>query len=231
MLVFWDGTDADDAWWSCSGTLISERVVLTAGHCTYGAIRAWASFESRIDPPTLDDFVRGTPYVHPGYDDFATFPNTSDVGVVILKKPVRMKTYGELPKIGEMNRYEGAEGPPPHFTIVGYGVQVTVGNRNEWVADWARYQGDPMLVELNSANTGGYNIHLGSNPGEGNGKGGACFGDSGGPAFLPGSDTVLAGVGSFVLSQNCVGSGFYYRVDTEHALGFIKPFLKGKRKE
>jgi secreted trypsin-like serine protease len=218
--------DDDDNVWRCSGTLIAPRVLLTAGHCTSGAQSAQVWFGSDLSglPDTYAGGYRGTPHTHPNYDDFATFPNTSDVGVVVLDKPVRMKTYGQLPKIGQVNRYH----VPQQFTIVGYGVQETVPNPNVQQADLMRYRGNPMLVELNSANTGGFNIHLGSNPGEGNGQGGACLGDSGGPAFVPGSDTVVGGVSSWSLNQNCVGGSFYYRMDTEHAQKFVNSFLKKK---
>lgn len=88
-----------------------------------------------------------------------------------------------------------------------------------------RYRADPKIVELNSALTGGYNIHLSSNPGKGGGTGGLCFGDSGGPAFLDEGSNIVGGVGSFVLNQQCVGAGFYYRVDTQHALDFINAVM------
>ena len=110
------------------------------------------------------------------------------------------------------------------MTIVGFGVQGIVPNPNVVQSDPLRYNADPMIVELNSANSGGFNIHLSSNPGKGNGSGGSCFGDSGGPALLGDTDTV-GGVGSFVLNLNCVGAGFYYRVDTAHAQDFINAYV------
>ena len=110
------------------------------------------------------------------------------------------------------------------MTIVGFGVQGIVPNPNIVQADPVRYNADPMIVELNSANSGGFNIHLSSNPGKGNGSGGACFGDSGGPIFH-GDSNVIAAVTSYGLNANCAGTGGGYRVDTVDDQDFIGQFL------
>ncbi len=212
----------------CSGVLLAPTVFLTAGHCTVGTSAARVWFESEITDPFYP-FSGGTSidsvaiHTHPDWDNFASFPETSDVGVVILRTPVAASAYGTLPPIGALDALDTQRGLQDQlFTIVGYGLQAVVPSL---MADLVRYNADPMLIELNSANTGGSNIHLSSDPGVGRGTGGACFGDSGGPAFVPGSETEVAGVGSFGLNLNCVGSGFYYRVDTTHAQDFIDDFL------
>ncbi|MEN8260417.1 MAG: trypsin-like serine protease [Pseudomonadota bacterium] len=209
----------------CSGTLLTPTLFLTAGHCTAGTDAARIWFETEITDPffpfTGGTSISGTPHTHPDFADFAGFPNTSDVGVVILDEPVWMPVYGQLPDVGALDGLDSRRGlQNQHFTIVGYGLQAVVPSL---MADRVRYQGTPMLVELNSARTGGFNIHLSSNRGK-RAPGGSCFGDSGGPALLHDSD-VVAGVGSFVLNRNCVGAGFYYRVDTDHAQDFINDFL------
>ncbi len=51
-----------------------------------------------------------------------------------------------------------------------------------------------------------------------------CFGDSGGPDLLGGTDTVLA-VNSFGPNVNCSGVGYSSRVDTPAVLGWVNSFL------
>jgi hypothetical protein len=160
---------------------------------------------------------------HPDYADFAGFPNTSDIGVAILGESLTPSRFGKLPVVGDANALVvGAVALRDRPTIVGYGLQ---GVRPNVIADLDRHNGDPFVKELNSANTGGFNIHLSGDPGKGNGRGSACFGDSGGPVLAPGSDVIL-GVGSFVLNPNCTGASFYYRADTNHALEWIEEYAE-----
>jgi hypothetical protein len=208
----------------CSGTLLTSTVFLTAGHCTFGTEDARVWFENPITDPNFPfsggTSVSGTPHTHPAFS-FANFPNTGDVGVVVLDTPVVLSTYGTLPAIGALDGLDTERGKQNQlFEIVGYGVQAIVPSL---MVDLERYHANPQLIELNSANTGGFNIHLSGNNGN-RAPGGACFGDSGGPTLLDRTN-VVAGVGSFVLNQNCVGAGFYYRVDTEFAQDFIDDFL------
>jgi hypothetical protein len=215
----------------CSGTLLNETVFLTAGHCTHGTSGARVWFENPVTDPNYPfsggTVVDGKPYTHGDFDNFADFPNTHDVGVVILDEPVIMFEYGSLPNEGQVNELRPPTGPPGQVTIVGYGFQGTVPDPNQPEAILERYFGNPMVKELNSAITGEYNIHLTSDPGKrqgGDGFGGACFGDSGGPAFFYNSN-IIAGVGSYVLNQHCVGAGFYFRVDTDDARNFLKDHI------
>jgi hypothetical protein len=185
----------------CTGTLISATVVLTAGHCTFGIASAEAWF-TETAPSTAEvlsgDYTRGVTgetYTHPDYDDFATFPNTSDVGIVVLDKPVRLSTYGSLPTVGLAETLYKHE----LFTIVGYGVQDV---RPVEVAEVRRLQATVKLVSLQSGYSQGFNLQLSSNPGQPH-QGGLCFGDSGGPVLY--GTTILA-VNSFVINANCAGA-------------------------
>jgi hypothetical protein len=65
-------------------------------------------------------------------------------------------------------------------------------------------------------------MRLSLNPG--GGTGGTCFGDSGGPDLLGGTDTVLA-VNSYVTNVNCAGVGYSARVDIPEVLEWINSFL------
>lgn len=214
------------SWFICSGSLIAPDVFLTAGHCTADADESWVTFGNPWTPPITalppPGWLPGTPHAHPAYDNFATFPNTSDVGVVILDAPLNGGPYGQLAAVGALDGLTTQRGLQNQiFDVVGYGDS---GPFPRVTFDSSRYQGHPKLVELNSANTGGFNIHLSGNPGVPH-RGAQCFGDSGGPALVPGTDDVVAGVGSFVINRHCVGAGFYYRVDTDHAQDWLNTFL------
>jgi hypothetical protein len=209
--------------WRCSGTLISERVFLTAGHCAYGATAARVWFDTDLTDNSEYPFggetsIEGVPITHPGFDGTLSLPNTSDVGVVILSEPVTGLGFGELPDIGYADELNQSPGISTMVNVVGYGVQ---GVKPEEISERVRYQATPMLVETVGAISGGFNIHLSNNPGLGGGTGGSCFGDSGGPALAFEGSNVVVGVGSFVLNSNCKGVGYYYRVDTEYAQEFI----------
>jgi hypothetical protein len=214
--------------WRCSGTLIAPKVFLTAGHCVFGADAARVWFGANLTdvadyPGGGGPSIEGTPIAHPGFDGTLALPNTSDVGVVILKEPVNDLGFGELPGIGLADELNVPPGSQTMLNIVGYGKQSV---KPEELAERIRYQATPMLVELDGAISAGWNIHLSSNLGQGGGTGGACSGDSGGPALTEVGSNVVVGVGSFVFNSNCRGVGYYYRVDTEYAQDFINRYLK-----
>jgi len=64
-------------------------------------------------------------------------------------------------------------------------------------------------------------MRLALNPG--GGTGGTCFGASGGPDLLGGTNTVLA-VNSYVTNYNCAGVGYSSRVDIPEILEWINGF-------
>ncbi|WP_169786784.1 trypsin-like serine protease [Nitriliruptor alkaliphilus] len=210
----------------CSGTLLTTTVFLTAGHCTDGAADARVYFEQdagvNFDPELGVDPVSGYPewggveaaevHTMPGYDDFASFPETRDVGVVILAETVEDVLYGALLDPGSLDRLAARSGKKDvSFTVSGYGVNwinpVQITSLRE------RMMATATLTNLTNNLTDGYNLAHSGDPGKG--KGGTCFGDSGGPVFLAGTN-VIAGVTSFGLSaQTCTGPGFAYRTDQQ----------------
>jgi hypothetical protein len=220
--------------------LMSPTVVLTAGHVTWVVEHMFSnhyvrvSFESDLSqfvlPPDYDypaEWVAlshtGTAITHPLYDPYDTyFPNTYDVGVVILNEPVYMDTYGELPELGALDTLATRRGQEERiFTTVGYGYQSL---RPFFQIDVVRYKATSMLVNLRSALTDGYNLHVSNNPGKGQGTGGQCFGDSGGPIFFDDTN-VIAAIVSFGLNNNCKGAGFGYRMDIPESQDFILDYL------
>jgi len=154
-----------------------------------------------------------------GFDDFATFPDTHDAGLVILDQPIARPEYGALAEAGSLTGLD--TGPGRHqvrFTVSGYGL--TLSNPNHVISFRSRLMATSRLVNLRSANTDGFNLQS-----LGNGKdfGGTCSGDSGGPVFFGGSasNTIVA-VTSFGLNAWCRGVDFSYRTDTTDVLNWIE---------
>lgn len=209
--------------WRCSGTMISETVFLTAGHCTSGAARVEIWFYNNEEDVRANGYpfvgqVGGTPYTHPDYTDAAFV--LYDVGVVVLDEPYPMDEYGVLPELNQLDVLKTKRGKQDvTFTAVGYGLQkinpVFVESRLD------RMVATPRLIQINVPGfTGSFSLLLSNNAS----TGGTCFGDSGGPNFL-GNSNVVAGVTSFGINGNCAGTGGVFRMDRQNALDFVTPFL------
>src|SRR5918993_4497481 len=107
---------------ACSGTLISPTVFLTAGHCTELLLKEDVPTYVSFDPtykPGASKLIKGTPYLHPKACLAAKegCPRY-DAGVVVLKEPVRIATYGALPEAGLVDTLKEGQ----RLTAVGYGV-------------------------------------------------------------------------------------------------------------
>lgn len=142
LVVFYD--EAGNPTHRCSGTLLSETVFLTAGHCTFGAASAQVWFDAEVLCSEGYPFTGGVmsePITHREYADFAGFFifNTRDIGVVILDEPVVMSEYGVLPEPGLLDDLATKRGrQEQNFTGVGYGLQSV---KPELQALTTRYQG------------------------------------------------------------------------------------------
>ena len=82
---------------------------------------------------------------------------------------------------------------------------------------FTRFFAPSILIDNNSRLSDEF-IKLTANPSKG--KGGICFGDSGGPDLIEDSHTVLA-VNTFVNNGNCAGVTYSQRVDLPDILSFI----------
>ncbi len=259
MLLFEQG---EGNFFTCTGTLLNQNLVLTAGHCTEGGgvvnENTWVRDDDAAGGPfslggeitafgcpqpftdaCIRDYAdnsghwtRGTATPHPQFNDFAEFPNTYDVGVVELDAPIFSTEYGALPALNELDRLLKRKGPNSErrVSVVGYGSQGTIPAFADPPGS-ERFAGQATMkvIERNSL-VGEHSVQLSNNPGVGNGVGGACFGDSGGPGFLidpaTGAETnVIGSVTSFGFSGQCAGRDFNFRMDIETALDFVDPFL------
>lgn len=222
----------------CSASLLTPTIVLTAGHCTDGTVAARVWFDSVVQgnpeyPFSGATSYDGIAYTHPDFcigcgNGLPGFAST-DVGIIVLSEPVPtsvVSRYAELPEEGAVD--ELANKTPVDF--VGYGVQEQVKTvpgqspRDRWTGPRIRMYAPSELVSGNFKHSDEF-MKMALNPG--GGSGGTCFGDSGGPDLLGGTDTVLA-VNSYVTNSNCSGVGYSARVDTEAVLTWINDFLDGE---
>jgi len=241
LLVF-DSAPGSPAW-RCTGALIAPDVVLTAGHCTDGAVAArfWAYEDVTYDhfPFPLYPYggpgsgaVEGEAFTNPYYDVDNPYGGGNglpafsyrDVGIVVLDEPIVMDEYAALPAPNLVDTLKNKTA----VDFVGYGVQEQVmafpgqPPRARWTGLRWRMYAPSELVSGNFVHSAEY-LRLALNPG--GGSGGTCFGDSGGPDLLGGTSTVL-GVNSYVTNVNCSGVGYSARVDVPEILDWIYTFLE-----
>jgi hypothetical protein len=72
---------------TCSGTLISSKMVLTAGHCIAGA----SSWLVKSGSKTVKGTTGSTPWKAFGSD--LSHPEHSDVGLILLESPIELDSY------------------------------------------------------------------------------------------------------------------------------------------
>ena len=227
LLVF--DVDGDPAW-RCSGTLLSPRILLTAGHCTDGATggRVWFESDVQSQRKTLGYPSGGRTSVefchihtHPRFSEGSFVLH--DVGVVELCKPVKSSVYGALPAVDQLDTLAASTNKKSvWFTAVGYGLQKSFPDAASWKdqAYLVRMVANPELVQINVPGfTGDFSLLLSNNTA----TGGTCFGDSGGPNFI-GSSNVVGGVTSYGKNGTCGGQGGVYRVDKADDLDWLATF-------
>ncbi len=236
LVAFYD--DSGEFLHRCSGALLTPTIFLTAGHCTDDAASARIWFHQDVggaydvvndvaDPNTGYPYfcIDGDPLCvesdelyNRGFANFAGFPETNDVGIIVLAEPIEFTTrFAVLADPGSLDYLATNQrrGAGPEVTYSGYGVSdirpVTASYRERLMATG-------FVVNVRNQSTAGFNVQLSTNPG--GGRGGTCFGDSGGPILWDDSDVVIA-VNSFVVNSNCAGLGFGYRVDTQAVYDWI----------
>lgn len=227
--------------WSCSGALIAPNVVLTAGHCTDGAAAARVWFNEKIQDEDgnkiVPDFpwgggesTEGTAYTNPKYRSDENpygggngLPAFSyrDIGIVVLDEPITTIEPAVLPEAGIVDDLKNKTG----IDFVGYGVQYKTGvgipPYYRWDGLYNRFYAPSQMVSGKFVHSAEY-MRLSLNPG--GGTGGTCFGDSGGPDLLAGTNKILA-VNSYVTNANCAGVGYSSRVDIQEVLDWIDEFM------
>lgn len=226
----------------CSGSLIGPTVVLTAAHCTEGAVAARVWFQADVTSSAVpfplypyggpgSGAIEGSAQTNPYFNVDNPYGGGNglpafmyrDVGVVVLDEPVTDKGYAELPEAGLNDTLRSGTA----VDYVGYGVQEQVMSEpgespyDRWTGARVRMFATGVTVSGKFKSSPDL-LRLSQNPGRG--MGGTCLGDSGGPDFLAGTSTVLA-VNSYVTNANCAGVGYSARVDVPEILEWVGGFL------
>lgn len=216
----------------CSGTLIDEKVLLTAGHCTrfleelieVGELTERQVMVSFDTENALEEGLLPVAEIrtHPDYGDSSA--NPYDVGALVLAEPVTDIELAELPDEGYLDDLkaqgvlgQGRDGV--EFIVVGYGSTLEWPPPDIIFPDGVRR----VAVSHYRALTKVW-LHLSQI--ENQDDGGTCYGDSGGPVFWEQKkkSQVLVGITSWGDAQ-CVASGFYYRTDIPDTMNFIQGVL------
>lgn len=214
----------------CSGTLITPNVFLTASHCTAyftaelapAGYVAYVSFDKSIPFGSLTTsktklLAVSQVVTNPNYNQSQS--DSGDIGALILSANVRGLTPATLPACGLLDQLHAQNGlQDAIFTAAGYGLQ------NRVVGGGVPYFQDanpiPRMYAFSGFNSlnGGY-IRLSQNPSTGNG--GTCFGDSGGPDFLPLNGELILAAITITGDSVCRSTNVDYRLDTASAQGFF----------
>ena len=224
-----DGTEV----FRCSGTLISPTKFLMLGWCmNYSLIdpnrKGYISLDNNIydeeDEPWFE--IKETDFVR----HYMTINSGNGVGglhsLVVVTLPEDFTaghTWAKLTPPGLLD-IRSAQGGlrGVEFTSVGYGYQADWerGPVYGWIDGWRNYASGPfqlLTLEFLDLNI---NEHA-------TGGGGACWGDIGGPLFLPvdGQD-ILVGVATWRGTEpTCRATAGYFRLDTPWAQDFLSNYV------
>jgi hypothetical protein len=215
---------------TCTATLVSETVLVTAAHCTAGTNgKTLVTFDTLVDdaPPLslpkaadpsrgytaeqLEEagYLWGTARTHPGFSGFTDTASWNDVGVIVLDEAVTIEPATIAPA-GYLDQFTPNLLNQTLFTAVGYGTEVRKPDSGP-----QQPTPHPFPIERRFADVPGQKLtkqilQVNSNDKDPRGTGGPCFGDSGGPAF---HDDYQVAVDSYALTTNCRYIAGFQRLD------------------
>jgi len=218
----------------CSGIAISPAVFLTAAHCFdesdfVGGNFVLVTFDTSPGDVQPQDLYIGGFTPHPEFCDncangvAGAFQNDTAIVTPLvnaLGEAPDLERYGTLPTLGLADTLANQT----DVILVGYGFQEFIpgGGPPTPIFDQTRHVAWAELITSSHSYSEQF-VKLSAR--QGNGSGGACFGDSGGPVLLGESDVVLA-LNSYGTNGVCAGVTYSSRIDTPSALNFIGYFLQ-----
>lgn len=204
FIVFLIFQNAAGKRWACSGSIVESNTVVTAAHCTIGAVAATAL----VNNANRDDLTAGKTYgvswvyTHPWYNPMnPAFGN--DVGLVRLSEPVPDITPIKLLPINSV-RFQAADTP---LVAAGWG---RVSNEVYTASRQLMEVTLPVVDKESCRSTFGIDpFAISAMVCAGANETGVCNGDSGGPLFQKiGLSYVLIGITSFGTARGCGIPGY-----------------------